>query len=465
MMTHLDHINDDVESTHEGLTALPKWEGIRIPNRPPIQKGSRGLMLNDGFMKEILGARPRSSASDPAEEENPKHSRMMIWLVLMLVILLALAIVLGAVLGTFLNPSGQSRPPNSSVTDIPAVPTPTSGIASPNGTRPPSLAVTGWNVAGPSGYFTVWLFSQDSKGFLSRSTFNSSTGNWTRVSHFSTAKRGSPLTATALNSEYYANQGNYSFSGIQYQAEVVYLNDLNYVSEWIFPDNGPTIGQPGSLDQQRYTASESSNLAFYWPKLVYQGLGGELRGVNFECHKKNQCWHDSVLRSTEPSNGTRLALVPLTNNLSSTALFYRQEDGSYVNYKEDGGQASVIWRNRAFSGLVPADSSLAAFSTTRPGKTVSSLNTYLLWQDKNGTMQVSWSDTDEGWKGPVTHPAFDGADKNTAITCLTGLTFPNFPLPVGSELSRCYFQARGSVREVSFNGTSWDTVGNVPIDI
>jgi hypothetical protein len=75
---------------------------------------------------------------------------------------------------------------------------------------------------------------------------------------------------------------------------------------------------------------------------------------------------------------------------------------------------------------------------------------------------MSWTDTDEGWKGPVTPAAFAGANNNTALACLTGLTYPGFPLPEGNELSRCWFQAGLAVREVWFDGDEWKAVGNVP---
>ncbi|KAF2178618.1 hypothetical protein K469DRAFT_675587 [Zopfia rhizophila CBS 207.26] len=400
----------------------------------------------------------RSGATTPVDEENPRHSRMMIWLVLMVVVLLALAIVLGAVLGTFINPGGRLSHSSASVTDIPAGPTPT-----PPAPRShiSSLAVAGWKVDGLSGYFSVWLFSQDSSGFLSRSTFNSSTGNWTRVSHFAAAKPGTPLAATALNAEYYNDQSNYSFPGIHYQAEVLYLDEF----KWNFPDNGPAAGLPGSLNKEKHTASPGSDLAFYWPKLVYQSHSGEIHEIDFYCEERESCWHDSVLRTSEPHNGTQMVMVPMKNQLSSTALFYQQEDGTIVNYREDGGRRSELWTNRAFSNLIPTTSSVTAFSTVRPDDCNGSLNTYLLWQDKDGAILMSWSDNDEGWKGPTKYPAFDGADNGTAIACLSGLTFPDFPLSAGHELSRCYFQAVGSVREVSFDGASWAIVGNVPIDL
>lgn len=90
------------------------------------------------------------------------------------------------------------------------------------------------------------------------------------------------------------------------------------------------------------------------------------------------------------------------------------------------------------------------------------LNTHLLWQDENGTIQMSWTDDDDGWKGPLTYPAFAGAEKQTALTCLTGLTFPGHPLASGSELARCYFQTGLAWREVSFDGERWNVVGVVP---
>jgi len=54
------------------------------------------------------------------------------------------------------------------------------------------------------GYSTIWLFYQNEEGWLSRSTFNSSTGEWTHVAKFVKAKKGSPIAAMAYNSEFYA---------------------------------------------------------------------------------------------------------------------------------------------------------------------------------------------------------------------------------------------------------------------
>jgi hypothetical protein len=92
------------------------------------------------------------------------------------------------------------------------------------------------------------------------------------------------------------------------------------------------------------------------------------------------------------------------------------------------------------------------------------LDTYLLWQDDTGIVQMSWSGGGGGWQGPVTHAAFTGANRNTALACLTDLAFPGFPMEGGTELARCWFQAGDAVREVRLNGNGaeWEVVGNVP---
>lgn len=302
-------------------------------------------------------------------------------------------------------------------------------------------------------------------GSLSRHTFNSSTGNWTRVSNFAVAKLGTPIAATTMKTDYYMGLPNYDFPRTQYQTSIVYLDKNNYLNEWLFPDSGPAEGQPGSLTEQKYIVHNDTKLSFYWPSLIYQGMSGEIREAHFECHRRNQCWHDNVLRTTEARNGTQLALVPMRNSLASTGLFYQEESGRYVNYKQDSEKGTMtVWENEAFSNLVPPNTSIAAFSVPRPSHPTA-LNTYLLWQNATGIAQMSWSDSDAGWKGPTTPAAFAGANNNTALACSTGPTFPGFPLSggEGNALARCWFQAGLAVREVQFREKEgWRVVGNVP---
>ncbi|KAF2112837.1 hypothetical protein BDV96DRAFT_144974 [Lophiotrema nucula] len=473
----LDHIvEEEIAPVHEELTALPKWNSVYNPHRPVhTRHGSEDpVLVKDIFSKETihaLGRGDRSVASSLAEEEdNPRHSRMMVWLVLCLVTLLVLAIVLGAVLGTFLNP-GRSPSPIPSVTEIPAgqTPTPTAGSGQQAPTSAPSLhitslAATGWSIEGPQGYFTTWLFWQNSKGYLSRATFNSSTGNWTRVTNFAEAQAGTPMAAASFSTEYYKSQPHYNLVDNQHQSMVIYRDSTDRIIEWVFQENGSVTGQPGSLNEQKYMSHAASKVAAYWPRILYQGMSGEVREARFECYEDNECWNDDVLSTTQPVNGTQLTTIPMQNNHSSYALFYQEEDGRYLTYLEGANESSTLYANQAFSERIPINASVAAFSTTREGDD-SSLNAYLLWQDEGGIIQMSWADDYTGWKGPISHAAFAGAEDGTALTCVTGLTFSGFLLPEGSELARCYFQTGAAVREVSFDGTSWDVVGVVPIEL
>lgn len=122
----------------------------------------------------------------------------------------------------------------------------------------------------------------------------------------------------------------------------------DYVSEWIFPDNAPPAGLPGSLNTGKYAAAETSQLTSYWPTIVYQSDDGNLSGLSFDCSDKStaNCWHKAPLRTTAAKEGTPLAIVPLRDNLTSTTLFYQQEDGKLVSYEEDFRIASRVWTNR-----------------------------------------------------------------------------------------------------------------------
>ena len=152
-----------------------------------------------------------SYASNSLKIGRRRISRKTFWIIVVVIILISLGIILGAVLGTFLRPSRNG--PLPSVTEIPAggspIPTQNPKGKPPLPTMSPfstSFAVTGWSVPGIAGYFVVWLFTQNKDGYLDRHTFNSSTGNWTRVTNFVKGKEGTPLTALSFNAKAYADQ-------------------------------------------------------------------------------------------------------------------------------------------------------------------------------------------------------------------------------------------------------------------
>ena len=78
---------------------------------------------------------------------------------------------------------------------------------------------------------------------------------------------------------------------------------------------------------------------------MYQGLSGELRSVHYVCQKTNECWRERVFQTTQASNGTRLALVPLETSLAYLGLFYQEEGGRFIEYRESDEAAGTLWEN------------------------------------------------------------------------------------------------------------------------
>lgn len=70
-----------------------------------------------------------------------------------------------------------------------------------------------------------------------------------------------------------------------------------------------------------------------------------------------------------------------------------------------------------------------------------------------------------GWQSPKTDPVFNGADNPTNIACVTAAasTNPDIPLTSATELNRCYFQKRGKLIEVHYDGSKWSTLGEIPM--
>ncbi len=106
---------------------------------------------------------------------------------------------------------------------------------------------------------------------------------------------------------------------------------------------------------------------------------------------------------------------------------------------------------------------MGAFAVPRGSSSTSPMDTYVLSQQASGDIQASWQTDETGWQGPKVYPALAGADKNTNIACLTPNAWPLSNLQAQFDMSRCYFQVGGQVREVLYNGTDWVNLCNIPI--
>ncbi|OCL05167.1 hypothetical protein AOQ84DRAFT_441627 [Glonium stellatum] len=386
----------------------------------------------------------------PPARRNPFLHGRRLWILVIVVVLVIVGAVLGGVLGTTLNHgSNNSHAQSATTTGTPtAAPT---GTSKPIGIRQNSpLAVTGWRTGGN---FSIRVYFQNDDNFLSYSAYESGTGNWTQISNFTTAKPGSPLAATNFNHSFYSSDP----SDTTYQIEFFYLDNNNHIVEWNW-DNTTVTGRSGSLTENTLTVGSQTRLTTYWPFIIWADPSNNLQEIVYDCTVPG-CWSMAPVNVSASANGG-LVIVPQMQNITEMDVFYQREDSKLIDYSRNT-TTGVFATAGTFSGSVPPSANIAVFSTGRNGS--ADLNQYILYQDTTSTIQVVWQDDSSGWKGPSTFAAFKGADNGTAITCLTPRSWFNIPIDVSQDMTRCYFQASGALREVINNGTGWNIIGNVPI--
>lgn len=93
------------------------------------------------------------------------------------------------------------------------------------------------------------------------------------------------------------------------------------------------------------------------------------------------------------------------------------------------------------------------------------INTYVVYQDDAGALQMVWQNNTSDWQGPETFNAFKGADSGTDIACITAAAWNASGVAITSatDVSRCYFQVKGRVRETHWTGSDWEDLGFLPI--
>ncbi|KAM7220326.1 hypothetical protein V8F06_004292 [Rhypophila decipiens] len=181
----------------------------------------------------------------------------------------------------------------------------------------------------------------------------------------------------------------------------------------------------------------------------------------------------SSIADVPGSAGSSVVMLPIKSQYYAAGGFvYRTTGGSLGNYALDGrgDTKGTAWdaTSDLYSKNIPPRASIAAFTVARD-TSGTDVNTYILYQDNlkgGGAIQVVWQDdVIGGWKGPQTYPALGGADKDTDIACVTQQAWDHkgIWLKTVSPIKRCYFQSRGAVKEVVFDGKGWQDLGFVPI--
>jgi hypothetical protein len=242
----------------------------------------------------------------------------------------------------------------------------------------------------------------------------------------------------------------------------------------------------GSISTHDFKIGTFSRMATYWPSLVFQDDSYMLQEILYNGSLPGNIgnWLQSAV-NVNGLNHSGLANVPLTANGNyGVSILYDRNDQKLFDLQRNqsvGGwipgkcrpchsptSAEPLIANDLLHNLgtlslpIVSATSIGAFAVPRYSNVSYIMNTYILWQDPSGIIQVSWQDDDSGWKGPSAFPALSGADNGTEIACLTPNAWPLSNLQAKYDMSRCYFQASGLLKEVLYNGSDWTVIGNVP---
>ncbi|KAF2806498.1 uncharacterized protein BDZ99DRAFT_422952 [Mytilinidion resinicola] len=288
--------------------------------------------------------------------------------------------------------------------------------------------------------------------------YDSESQAWKQTSNITKAKAGSSLALTSFETTWY---GTLTPQTQFNQVELFFLDSENHLNEWSWNPTASTLGTSGSLTPYTIPTGSDSHLTSYWPFIVYQDAGLNLHEVVYDCRFPG-CWFNRTMNETA-YDGADIVIVPAQQNLREMNIIYQEGDQKLMSMGRNSTTGDLSTA-AAFSIDLPATASFAALTVVRPSSDNTVLNTYILYQDSTGTIQVVWNDDASSWKGPATFPAFNDADNGTSIACLTqSAFFTDTPLQSNSPLSRCYFQVKGALTEVRLNGSDWEIVGAVDV--
>ncbi|KAH8901737.1 hypothetical protein GQ53DRAFT_740473 [Thozetella sp. PMI_491] len=445
-------------------------DGLHVTDTPdhsiPIMVNEQGWKPNN----EVAQGKP-----------NRWKTRKCRLIIAAVVVVLCLAIAGGVAGGVLASRSSNDAAAPSSSPSTPAASGTTtsapSSVTSLASIKPNSpLAVTGWREA--TGV-EIDLYYQAPDNQVRTSKYDSGRGSVTSnnsywenstVLDITVSPTSSLAAAMILFIDVFAPQ--VQMVGVDSSSRLVGV-DRN-------PKSNPQVGTD-SINSKAYTVPETNRIAAYWPYILFQDSSGELKEVMnalnaADFHAPESDWTLNGL-GIFAMVGTGLAIVPLDVNFTNIV-----SDGGYgVVYQGTGGQLSISvpgktsntngsWSTASAFPTIsfPKGNSIAAFSTARPNDKTGRVNTYILYQAEDNSIQMVWLDNESGWETSAPH-ALAVADNGTDIACLTMPTSELdtksqvLLLEAASDVSRCYFQRGGVPREVMLSGTDWVELGSVPM--
>ncbi|KAI1779425.1 hypothetical protein F4818DRAFT_399278 [Hypoxylon cercidicola] len=417
---------------------------------------------------------PDPSSSWLKEHETPvkKEVRVKNWVLWTVGGVVLMLVIIGAVLGGILG--ARSTGSHNSTTIISNSTSNGTTPDSPNPTPPQSiragsrLAVTGYRTKSD---YSIRLFYQDQNNRLRFTDKENVGANWTEPTVLDTLLY-EPRAGGAIAA------GAYLYDNPAPKIEFFYEDKYGVVRGQNFNfdfENGtiPLKGEAGSISSYPLQMAGDTRISCYFPYIVSQDDNNEVRWTAMHGQNTSNLsapwWVNDTDWDVEASKGSGMVVLPVAQKyLNAGGMVYRAAEGTLsikIRDELESSNEGVAWRKGALSKEIPAGTSLGAFSVGRPYDNNNQINTYILYQEDDGTIQVVWQDDDGGWKGPQTYDALDGAQKGTDIVCLTPGAYDAGGIEVSREqdMNRCFFLTTNTeVKEVWYNGTHWNDVGIVP---
>ncbi|KAH0490997.1 hypothetical protein TgHK011_002443 [Trichoderma gracile] len=449
--------------------------GLEVTTNAQVEQGLEVLHGDDGlqvvnFGLDGIGGDSKNDTQIKEIERKPPKKKL--WLIVAGVV--SLLVIVAAVVGGVVA-SRHRHTPSATSPDGPAGPqassTPSASLpaskpsSSPNAAYERSgIGVTGWWTSSSS--FNIRLVYQGQDGDLRMMGYHSGDGNWSTLATLrdTKAKLGTSIAASSFNVPVFyftpvTSSNNYM------QVEIFYLNDQDEIQEWVFREqegvsssSAQTHHGSGVMSSKGWKVGADSRLASYWPSVIYQDGDNLMQ----EAYCANLTWNQEKV-SLKCHEGSAFAEIPYSVNAAGSG-------GERIVYQRDDEKLLVAERNSLTEELsmdapafaIPADAPMGAFAVPRESNNPDgSMNTYILWQDDKGALQMTWEDDSTGWRTSTTPASLGSPDNGTDISCLTPTIWSATSLQSDYGMARCYYLVDGQIREVHYDGSNWSVIGNV----
>ncbi|KAL7935643.1 hypothetical protein V8C35DRAFT_297863 [Trichoderma chlorosporum] len=439
---------------------------VDLPSTPEVFRGYDGLEV---VASELPGENVKTKAEIDAEraiepsQPQKNAKRRILWIAVAAVVLVVavVAAVVGGVLGSrhHHNSSAPSRSSSS-----PSSPSSTPSSSSPDAIySKSSISVTGWWETLSS--YNIRLVYQGNDEQLRMIGYSSDDDEWSTVSTYQAEpppKMGTPIAVCCYNSTFYFKDEVNATSNYT-QIDIFYQGKQNYINNWIIQEEKVpverTTDTQGNINAEAIRAGPDTRLAAYWPSVIFQN---EVNQIEEAYYSIRRSWGQKLLNLSS-LNHSALVEVPYSGTRSGSANFIYQRDDNQL-FAEWRANASVGAAADAPPNIIPPQASIGAFAIPKNTLQDSLMNTYILWRNDTGPIQMTKNDDNNGWQTSSTPDALGIPDEGTDIACLTATNYVVAPVQSKYDMARCYYMVDGKVREVKYDGSTWSVVGYVPLD-